>query len=87
MISIDVFVLPGCGRCLSGLAELKEIVQSFGPAAFRWEERNLLDNIEAAVQLGILSAPAIAVDGTLAFSSLPSPQQLRAALAIRIAVS
>lgn len=80
MVKIDVFVLPGCARCTAGLDALKEIAESFGPDAFAWEERNLLENIDYAVQLGILSAPAIAVDGKLAFVSLPSPQQLQADL-------
>lgn len=80
MISVDVFVLPGCVRCLCGLGALEEVVRSFGPDSFIWGERDLLENIDRAVQLGILSAPAIAVDGKLAFSSLPTPQQLRAEL-------
>lgn len=85
MIDIDVFVLPGCERCLSGLGALEEVVRSFGAGTFSWEECNLLQNIDRAVQLGILSAPAIAVDGKLAFSSLPSPQQLHAELAKHMA--
>ncbi|MCU6435253.1 glutaredoxin [Undibacterium sp. Jales W-56] len=80
MIDIDVFVLPGCERCLSGLGALEQVVRSFGPDNCKWEERNLLENIDRAVQIGILSAPAIAVGGRLAFSSLPSPQQLHAEL-------
>lgn len=80
MINVEVFVLPDCARCLSGLGELKEIAQSFGADVFRWEERNLLEHIDQAVQLGILSAPAIAIDGKLAFSALPSAQQLRVEL-------
>lgn len=80
MKDIDVFVLPGCGRCLSGLADLKEIALSFGVDMFRWQERDLLENIDQAVQLGILSAPAIVIDGKLTFSVLPTPQQLQAEL-------
>lgn len=86
-MNIEVFVLPGCGRCLTGLGELKDIAQSFGAGAFRWQERNLLDNIDQAVQLGILSAPAIAIDGRLAFTALPSPQQLHTELARLVAGS
>mgnify|MGYP000924516254 FL=1 len=67
---IDVFVLQGCSRCLAGLED-----------AVSWNERNLLANIDQAVELGILSAPAIAIDGKLVFSSLPTPEQLRAVMA------
>ena len=77
---IDVFVLQGCVRCLSGLDELREVALSYGDDTVRWNELDFLANIDQAVQLGILSAPALAIDGELAFGSLPTPQQLRAAL-------
>ncbi len=80
MTKIEVFALPGCSRCSTGLDALKEIAESFGPGTFVWEEHNLLENIDYAVRLGILSTPAIALDGKLAFTSLPSPSQLRAEL-------
>lgn len=69
---------------MAGLGELKEIAQSFGCDAFSWQERNLLEHIGQAVQLGILSAPAISIDGQLAFSALPSPVQLHAELTKRV---
>lgn len=80
MVKIEVFTLPGCSRCSQGLDTLKEVAQSFGPDAFSWEERNLLQSIDDAVKLGIVSTPAVAVGGKLAFVSLPSPQQLQAEL-------
>jgi thioredoxin 1 len=80
MVKVEVFVLPGCSRCSNGLDALKEIAASFGPDAFQWEERNLLQSIDDAVKLGILATPAIAVGGKLAFASLPSAKQWQAEL-------
>lgn len=80
MVKIEVFTLPGCSRCSTELHALKEVAESFGPDVFVWEERNLLQSIDDAVKLGILSTPAIAVGGKLAFVSLPSSEQLRAEL-------
>jgi thioredoxin 1 len=85
MIKIDVFVLSGCARCTSGLDSLKEVAESFGQDVFVWQERNLLEHIDFAVELGILSTPAIAVDGKLAFVFLPSPKQLQAELTKHVA--
>lgn len=45
-----------------------------------WRDVNVLDEMEYAVDRGVLSLPAIVIDGELVFSSLPTPQQLRAAL-------
>ncbi len=80
MTKIEVFVLPGCSQCSTGLDALKEVADSFGPGACLWQVRNLLENIDQAVRLGILSTPAMALDGKLVFTSLPSPQQLRTEL-------
>jgi thioredoxin 1 len=76
MVKIEVFVLPGCTRCNSGLDALRATATSFAKDSFLWEERDMLQSIEDAVKLGILSSPAIAIDGTLVFTSLPSPQRL-----------
>lgn len=81
MIKIEVFTLPGCARCSTGIDALEDIANSFGPNAFLWEERNLLQHIDDAVQLGILTSPAMAINGKLAFTAaLPTPEQLRAEL-------
>lgn len=45
-----------------------------------WRDINVLDEMDYAVDRGVLSLPAIVIDGELVFSSLPTPQQLRAAL-------
>jgi predicted thioredoxin/glutaredoxin len=50
-----------------------------------WHELNVLENLDHAVDLGVLTLPAIVIDGELAFSSLPTPHQLRDALLRRSA--
>ncbi|MEO6024195.1 MAG: glutaredoxin [Burkholderiales bacterium] len=80
MVKVEVFYLPGCSRCITGLDELEGLVTSFGPGVFAWGKLDLLQNIDYAVKLGVLSSPAMAIDGKLAFASLPTPKQLRAAL-------
>ncbi len=36
-----------------------------------WRELNALDELDYAVEVGVVSLPAIAIDGQLVFSSLP----------------
>jgi hypothetical protein len=48
-----------------------------------WREVNAVDELDRAVELGVLTLPSIVVDGELVFTSLPSEQQLRDALAER----
>jgi len=45
-----------------------------------WCEVNALDALDRAVDLGVLTLPALAIDGELVFTTLPTPVQLAAEL-------
>ena len=78
-MKIELFHAPGCSRCAAAREDLKAAAQA-AVTELEWRDVNVLDEINYAVDRGVLSLPAIVIDGELAFSSLPTPQQLRAAL-------
>lgn len=84
MVKVEVFSSPGCGKCAQAKAMLKTVAETLGPDKVGWREVNILEEMDYAVDLGILSSPAIAIDGELVFSSLPSAGKLRAALLHRL---
>lgn len=84
-IKVEVFSSPGCGKCTHAKAALKRIAEELGGEHVQWREVDILSEIEYAVQLGVLSTPAIAIDGKLEFTSLPSSQKLRARLQTALA--
>ncbi|EGW55240.1 hypothetical protein TevJSym_ae00970 [endosymbiont of Tevnia jerichonana (vent Tica)] len=45
---------------------------------------NVLEELDYAVQIGVLATPAIAIDGELVFTALPSEKRLRQTLQQRI---
>ncbi len=45
-----------------------------------WREGNVIDQLDYAVELGVLTLPSIVIDGKLVFTSMPTEKQLRAAL-------
>ena len=45
-----------------------------------WRSLNVLEELDYAVELGVLSLPAIAIDGELVFAALPTPKQLGLAI-------
>jgi len=55
-----------------------------GGERIEWREVSVLDELDYAVELGVLSTPAIAVNGRLVFRTLPSAKKLRAALEAEI---
>lgn len=81
-IKVEVFSSPGCGKCGHAKEVLRRIAQEVD--GIEWREVNVLDEMDYAVALGVLSTPAIAIDGELVFSGLPSSAKLRAALDERL---
>lgn len=83
MILVEIFLTPGCGKCAQTREALKAAATSLN--AVRWREVNILDELDYAVDLGVLSPPAIAIDGKLVFPTLPGAQRLREELLQRLA--
>lgn len=79
-IKVEVFSSPGCGKCGHAKALLRKIAEEIGGGRIEWREVNVLDELDYAVRLGVLSTPAIAVNGKLVFTALPSAAKLRQTL-------
>ena len=84
MIEVEVFSSPGCGKCARAKALLSTIAQELGVDRIHWREVDILAEMDYAVELGIMSTPAIAIDGKLVYTSLPSVKKLRAELSKRL---
>ena len=81
---VELFHSPGCSRCAAARADLEAAAKA-AVSDVEWREVNVLDNMDRAVKCGVLFLPAVVIDGELAFASLPTPRQLRAALIRRSA--
>ena len=84
IVNVEVFSSPGCGKCGHAKEVLKKLAEELGGGRIRWREVNVLEEMDHAVKLGVLSTPAIAVNGKLLFTSLPSVQKLRQALEVAL---
>ncbi len=83
-IQVEVFSSPGCNRCGQVFDLLQTITRDMGAERIEWREVNVLEELDYAVELGVLSMPAIAIDGELVFRSHPSAGKLRDALEARL---
>ncbi|MEK7815574.1 MAG: thioredoxin family protein [Pseudomonadota bacterium] len=81
MLKIEVFSSPGCAKCGHAKDVLKKVAKEVGGDRIEWREVSVLDEMDYAVKLGVLSTPAIIVNGELLFTSLPSEKKLRQTLA------
>lgn len=82
-MKIELFFTPTCGRCAANRENLKAAAAQV-VGAVDWQEVDVTTNVDYAVQLGVLSPPALAIDGELTFPSLPTEKQLRAELQRRM---
>lgn len=82
-MKIEVFYAQGCGNCTVSRRELKEAVLATFQSDMVWSEIDIVKNIDYAVQLGVLTVPAVAIDGELLFAKLPTAQQLVSELRAR----
>ncbi len=83
-IKVEVFSSPGCSRCGQVFDILQTITQELGAERIEWREVNVLDELDYAVELGVLSMPAIAIDGQLVFKTHPTNRTLRQVLEDRL---
>jgi len=84
-LRVEVFSSPGCVKCARAKAILRAVADELGGARISWREVDILEETDYAVDLGVIGAPAIAIDGALVFPSLPRPAKLRAELLRRLA--
>ncbi len=79
-INVEVFSSPGCSKCSHARELLKKIALEKGEDCIHWREVNILQELDYAVSLDVLSTPAIAIDGRLVFTRLPSARKLQSVL-------
>ena len=78
-MKIEIFYTPGCAECSAAHAKLRTAAQE-SVKDLEWRELNVLDDLDYAVELGVLTLPSIAVDGELVFTSMQTVTQLRETL-------
>ena len=54
-VQIEVFSSPGCSRCARVFAMLDSIARDFGSDLVEWRKVDVLQELDYAVELGVLS--------------------------------
>ncbi len=81
---VEVLTASGCGRCQKAKSLAKEVIAELNDCRVCYREINVVDEIDYAVRLGVMSTPAIALDGELVFPAPPSKARLRRAILERL---
>jgi len=78
-MKVELFYSPGCAECAAAQARLHAAAQE-AVKDLEWREVNAVEELDYAVELGVLTLPSIAINGELAFTSMPTEEQLCEAL-------
>lgn len=83
-ITVECLVVPGCPNCAGSLTSLREVATAVDPGNVTWREIDLIEEMDYAIELGVVGASALAIDGDLVFPTLPKPEALRSELLKRL---
>lgn len=83
-VTVELFTSGGCPHCATAARLLKRVGESIGADSLVLRQVDVVKEIDYAVALGVLSTPAVAVDGELLFTSLPPEKKLYEELLRRV---
>jgi thioredoxin 1 len=78
-VYVEEFMSPGCVGCPAVKQMLEELSHEFGDKLIVEEVDITVDTARAA-QYGIMSVPAVAVNGILKFMGIPRKEELKKAI-------
>ncbi len=86
VVLVEVFISNFCEKCSNAMFMVEQETARIDTTRFDVLTVDVIEQIDHAVALGVLATPAIAIDGKLVFTGLPTPQTLRTELVKHIAV-
>lgn len=81
-VSVEFFFAGGCSKCAQARDALREAAQF--SSRVQWLEIDIAKNPDRAVDVGVVSTPAVAIDGELIFKSMPAASELTKAIRARM---
>lgn len=84
-VDIEVFTSSVCSNCQRASRMVKQLLEEADFNDVTWCEVDVVAEIDHAVAMGVLATPSISIGGELAFTALPSRQQLRNAIQLYLA--
>lgn len=74
-ILIEIASAPGCSKCATAKEVILDHIENM--KGINLKEINIAENPDIAVKHGIMSTPALIINGKLAFTSAPSEDELK----------
>jgi len=75
-VQLELFTVNICSRCDDARHMLSGIVAELNDDRLELDYIDVVENIDHAVEMGVLATPALAVNGKLVFCPLPEREQV-----------
>lgn len=79
-VMVELFTSDSCPLCANAKARLVAAIDDLGRERFELHTFNVVEEIDHAVELGVLATPAIAIDGRLVHVGRLTVEKLKAVL-------
>lgn len=80
-LELELFYSPYCTRCAAARRRVQALLAAPAGRKFIYRERNVLENLERAVELGVTATPTLVIGGRLVNTRGWREPHLRALLA------
>jgi len=84
-VKVELFTSNICSRCVQAKTLLSDLVDEIGDQQFELRFVDVVENLDYAVEMGVLATPALGVNGELVCHSLPGKRKLREILMKQLA--
>lgn len=64
-LDVELFFSPYCPYCHAARAHVQATISELPATAVSYQERNVIEHLERAVDLGVKATPALAISGKL----------------------
>ena len=76
-MDLELFYSPYCGRCKAARRHLQKFLSAAGDSGLNYRERDVIKDLDRAVEVGVTATPALVIDGKLVATGSWRPEQLR----------
>ncbi len=83
-ITIELFSASTCNRCSEAKKRIQILIDELGDDRVEYRELDVLEELDYAVTMGILTTPSIVINGQLVFVGMPSLKQFNSELKSRL---
>ncbi len=76
-VIVELFTSNVCSRCVQAKATLRELIAELDDQPFELRFIDVIEHLDYAVEVGVLTTPALAMNGKLIPTSIPGKRKLR----------